>query len=164
MNHLQTNTVTSHIHLGLTFSNDILWHEHYESIKTKAWHRVNVMRELKFPLNRKSLQTIHLSDADVLWANCTQYQANESEKNPTRSRIHCHWRKKTSFHWKLLREIGWDTLSCRRKKPIIIIKLILFYKMRYGLCPEYLSLLPHLVTVGNNILAIISEMHPIINL
>ena len=48
------------------------------------------MRKLKFQLNRKSLQTIYFSFirtlleyADVVWDNCTQYEANELEKNTT---------------------------------------------------------------------------------
>ena len=74
MDHQHINTVTSHKHLGLTFSNDRSWQEHFESIKTKAWHRTNVMRKLKCQLDRKSLQAIYFSFirplleyADVVW-------------------------------------------------------------------------------------------------
>ena len=35
----------------------------------------------------------------------------------------------------LLKEVGWDTLSCRRKNP----EQIQFYKRVNGLCPDYLS-------------------------
>ena len=49
-------TVDSHKHLGLTFTNDLSWHEHSNNIKTKAWHRKNAMRKHKFQLHRKSLQ------------------------------------------------------------------------------------------------------------
>ena len=80
-------TVESHKHLGLTFTNDLSWHEHLNSIKTKAWHGINVMQKLKFQLSRKSLQIIYVSFirplleyADVVWDNCTQYEANELEK------------------------------------------------------------------------------------
>ena len=105
MNHQQFNTITSHKHLGLNFSNDLSWHEHFESIKTKDRHRIYVMRTLKFQLNRKSLQTIYftfirplLEHADVVWDNCTQYQANELEKNPALSRTHCHWGNNIRFN------------------------------------------------------------------
>ena len=86
MNQQDIITVESHKHLGLTFTNDLSWHEHLNSIKTKAWHRINVMRKLKFQLSRKSLQIIFFSFirllleyADVVWDNCTQYEANELE-------------------------------------------------------------------------------------
>ena len=79
MNQQQISEVNFHKHLGLIFSNDCTWHEHLDYIKTKAWHRVNIMRKLKFTLDRKSLQTIYISFirplleyADVVWDNCTQ--------------------------------------------------------------------------------------------
>ena len=50
------NEVTSHKHLGLIFSNDCNWHEHIDYFKTKAWFRINIMRKLKFQLDRKSLE------------------------------------------------------------------------------------------------------------
>ena len=45
------------------------------------------MRELKFKLDRKSLQTIYFSFirllleyTDVVWNKCAQYESNELEK------------------------------------------------------------------------------------
>ena len=79
--------VNSHRHLGLVLSNDCTWHDHLEYIKSKAWTRINVMRKLKFKLDRRSLQIIYftfirpiLEYADVVWNNCTQYEVNELEK------------------------------------------------------------------------------------
>ena len=90
MNQQDIITVESHKHLGLTFTNERSWHERLNNIKTKAWHRINVMRTIKFQLNRKSLQIIYFSFirplleyADVVCDNCTQYEANELEKNTT---------------------------------------------------------------------------------
>ena len=146
MNQQDINTVESHKHLGLTFTTDLSWHEHLNNIKTKAWHHINVKRKLKFQLSRKSLQIIYFSFirplleyADVVWDNCTQYEANELEKiQHETARIVSGATKLVSID-KLLKEVGRDTLSCRRKKH----KLILFYKMINGLCPDYLpSLVP----------------------
>ena len=53
--------VSSHKQLGIIFSNDCTWHEHLENVEAKAWKRINIMRKLKFKLNRKSLQTIYFS-------------------------------------------------------------------------------------------------------
>ena len=80
-----------------------------------------------------------------MWDNCTQYEANELEKiQHEAARIVSGATKLVSID-KLLKEVGWDTLSCRRKKH----KQILFYKMINGLCPDYLSsLVPP--TVGNS--------------
>ena len=78
--------VNSHKHLGIFFSSDCTWHD-LEYIKCKAWARINVLRKLKFKLDRKSLQTIYftfirpiLEYADVVWNNCTQYEINELDK------------------------------------------------------------------------------------
>ena len=85
MNQNLINNVNSHKHLGLTFSQDCSRHDHLELVKTKAWLRINIMRRLKFQLDRKSLQTIYtgisfirplLEYADVVWDNCTQHEAN----------------------------------------------------------------------------------------
>ena len=53
--------VNSHRHLGLVLSNDCTWHDHLEYIKSKAWTRINVMRKLKFKLDRRSLQIIYFT-------------------------------------------------------------------------------------------------------
>ena len=87
MDQKQINEVSSHKHLGVFLSNDCTWHEHMEYIKSKAWKRINIMRKLKFILDRRSLQTIYLTFirplleyANVVWDNCTLYEVNELEK------------------------------------------------------------------------------------
>ena len=84
--------VDTHKHLGIHFSNDGTWHHHIRYITEKAWTRINIMRKLKFKLDRKSLETIYLTFirpileyGDVLWDNCSQYEKNELEKNTERS-------------------------------------------------------------------------------
>ena len=125
MNQQDSVTVESHKHLDLTFANDLSWHEHLNNIKTKAWHHINVMRKLNFQLNRKSLQSIYFSFirplfeyADVVWDNCTQYEANELEKIQHEAARIVSGATKLVSKEKLLKEVGWDTLSCRRKKNI----------------------------------------------
>ena len=55
-------TITSHKHLGLTISNTCSWIEHINKIAETAWSRLNLMRLLKFKINRKTLEkcTLHL--------------------------------------------------------------------------------------------------------
>ena len=79
--------VNSHKHLGLTFSNDGTWHEHITNITSKAWTRINVMRKLKFKLDRRALEIIYFTFirpifeyACVNFDNCTQYELNDIEK------------------------------------------------------------------------------------
>ena len=113
-------------------------------ITSKAWIRLNVMRKLKFILDRKSLEIIYtsfirpiLEYADVFWdtGNCTQYEINALEKIQIETaRIATGTTKLVSLD-KLYRETGWETLAERRKKH----KLCLFYKMSNDLLPNYLS-------------------------
>ena len=70
--------VESHKHLGLILSNDCSWQKHIDYIKEKAWTRINIMRRLKYDIDRKSLETIYKSFirplpeyADVIGDNCT---------------------------------------------------------------------------------------------
>ena len=78
LNQTQITEVNSHKHLGIIFSNDCTRHEHLEPVKSKAWKRINIMRKLKFQLDRKSLQTIYFSlirplleYAVFAWNSCT---------------------------------------------------------------------------------------------
>ena len=87
MQDVQIKEVDYHKHLGLIFSNDGSWHQHIRYITEKAWFRINIMRKLKFQLDRKSLETIYLAFvrpllecADVTWDNCSQYEKNELNK------------------------------------------------------------------------------------
>ena len=76
-----------------------------------------------------------------MWNNCTQYELdkiqNEAAKIVTGA-------TKLAFIDSLHTETGWETLGSRRKTH----KLTMFYKMKSGLCPDYLgSLVP--ATVGS---------------
>ena len=87
MNDQPIKEVNSHKHLGIFFSNDGTWHEHIDYITSKAWTRINIMRKLKFILDRQSLEISYtsfirpvLEYADVVWDNCIQYEINALEK------------------------------------------------------------------------------------
>ena len=135
------NEVTSHKHIGFIFTNDCNWHEHIDYVKTKAWFRINIMRKLKFQLDRKSLETIYISFirplleyANVVWDNCTQYESNELEKIQIEAaRIVTGATKLVILH-SLYTETGWESLTSRREKH----KLTLYYKMQNGMTSESL--------------------------
>ena len=65
--------VDSHKHLGVFLSNDCTWHKHIDYVKEKAWGRMNVMRRLKFCLDRKSLETICFTFIRPLLEYAIQY-------------------------------------------------------------------------------------------
>ena len=90
MNAVYINEVQHHKHLGVILSNDGTWHEHYNLITSKARQKIYVMRKLKFMLDRDSLNKIYISFvrptleyANIVWDNCTQYEANAIENIQT---------------------------------------------------------------------------------
>ena len=150
----QIKEVESHKHLGVILSNDCTWQEHIDYIKEKAWTRINIMRRLKYDLDRKSLETNYksfirplLEFSDVIWDNCTQQNKNELELIQLEAaRISTGTTKLVSVA-NLYIETGWETLDARRNKH----KLVFFYKMFNDLTPLYLSsLVPHLVQNGKS--------------
>ena len=65
MNNVILNETTSHRHLGLTFSNTCYWSDHIQRVTNTAWSILNLMRALKFKVNRQALEKnvlrIHMS-------------------------------------------------------------------------------------------------------
>jgi hypothetical protein len=153
MNGIQINEVTTHKHLGVTFSSEGTWHTHILNISQKAWQRLNIMRSLKFITDRRSLETIYLSFirpllgySDVVWDNITQQDEFELEKIQLEAcRIITCTTKLVSFS-NLYEDTCFQPLKVRRYKH----KLILLYKMFNHLSPQYLSsIVPN--TVGQTL-------------
>lgn len=153
MNDTIISESTSHKHLGITFSNTCSWTEHISKIIETASTRLNLLRALKFKINRKSLEKIYiafirplLEYSDSVWDNCSTECKNQLESiHNEAARIVSGATKLCSLE-KLLAELGWETLQQRRTKH----KLIIFYKIVNGLTPDYLpDVLPPLVGDGN---------------
>ena len=53
MQNVQIKEADFHKHLGSWLSNDGSWHQHISFITEKAWFRINIMRKLKFQLDKK---------------------------------------------------------------------------------------------------------------
>ena len=138
--------VNSHKHLGLIFNNSCHWGEHIDYIVEKASAKLNVLRCLKFDLDRKTLQCMYFSFirpimeyGDVIFDNSPQYSKDKLEKiNTDAARIITGATKLVSLNH-LYTEAGFECLETRRIKH----KLTYFYKIRNSLTPEYLrSILP----------------------
>ena len=142
LNDVRIEEVNTHKHLGVYLSQRLDWQNHVEYITDKVSTRLNLLRSLKFTLDRNSLQKIYftfirtvLEYADVAWDNCTQQQSDELEKIQLEAaRIDTGTTKLISIN-KLYKEVGWLKLSERRN----LHKLYLFFKMQNGQTPLYLS-------------------------
>ena len=98
MNNVVISEVENHKHLGLNLNTLGTWHNHIEDISKKAWKRINMLRNLKFVLDRISLQKIYFTFirpifeyADIIWNNCTEAASEKLEKNSNRSSKNCNW-------------------------------------------------------------------------
>ena len=59
--------VDSHKHLGVFLSNICAWHNHIDHVMESTWGRIDIMRGLKFCLDRESLETLfYLHKTDML--------------------------------------------------------------------------------------------------
>ena len=91
MQNQQITEVESHKHLGLYFSNNLTWHNQINHILEKVWRRINVMRKLKFRLDRKSLEVIYtsfirpiLEYSDVGWLTALNTKNKKLKKYKSR--------------------------------------------------------------------------------
>ena len=144
MSNTKIPVVQNHKHLGIFISDDCTWDSHIKSSTDKAWKRLNMMRNLKTRLDRKTLQIIYFSFirplieyADVVWDNCPRLLKDQLDKMQMEAaRIVTGCSKFVSL-LDLTREAGWESLSERRRKH----KLLLYFEMVNGLCPSTLSAL-----------------------
>ncbi len=152
-NNVQLQFVEHHKHLGLTLSQDGTWHEHISNITVSASKVLGSMKMLKFKLNRNTLNQIYISYmrpiveyAAIVWDSCTQYERDSIDKlQYEAARIVTGLTRSVSIN-KLVQEIGWVSLSDRRK----IQKLVLIFKEKAGKLPTYLhELFPQLVGENN---------------
>ena len=138
--------VDSHKHLGLILSKDLTWTAHVNELLHNVSPMADVLKKLKYDLDRKSIEMIYFSFirpkleyAAQIWDNCSKKDAELLETfQLDMARITTGARKGTSHHL-LYNDVNWETLSERREK----IKLKHFIKIVNKECPSYLqNLLP----------------------
>ena len=129
-------TKQSHKHLGLTFSSNLSWGRHIEEILVKANKRLDVLRGLKWQLDRKTLEILYksyirpiLEYGDVVWLNCTEQEKQELEKFQLQAIRTITGCTVSTSSVNLYSESKLETLESRRIKH----GLILFYKIANNL-------------------------------
>ena len=140
-NNTQLTYVENHKHLGITLSQNGTWHNHISNITLSASKILGSMRLLKYKLKRDTLSQIYISYlrplleyASIVWDNCTIYEKESLEKiQYEAARIVTGLTRSVSIN-NLLQEIGWVSLSDRRK----VQKYTLMYKNSKGLLPNYI--------------------------
>ena len=146
MGNTQIKEVDSHKHLGIEFTNDMTWKKHINTIVSKAYKRLGILRMHKFNLDRRSLDKMYkifirplLEYGNTVWDDCIKENKTALENiQRDAQRISSGATKLCSFE-KLYNETGYETLENRRKKH----RLCQMYKMTHNLTPNYLqTLLP----------------------
>ena len=142
--------VSSHKHLGLTFTNNGRWQNHIENIVKAASKIIGIMRKLKYTFHRVALNQIYISYvlpileySAIVWDNCTIQNSNILEKLQNEAaRLVTGLTRSVSLE-NLYKECGWVPLSTRRQEQ----KLSFMFKAVNGLTPDYIyELIPPLVS------------------
>ena len=137
---------TSQKHLGMVLSSDGSWSSHINYIKEKAWMRINILRSLKYTLDRRTLEIIYmtfirplLEYGDIIFDNCTAIEKQDLDKiQHEAARIVTGATKLVSIE-KLYSDLNWQSLSERRSNH----KLIFMFKIKANISPPYLrNLIP----------------------
>ena len=134
--------VSQHKHLGLTFSENMRWKYHIDSILTSASRMIGIMRKLKYVFSRRSLNQIYISYVRpileyscIVWDGCTVEQRESLEKLQNEAaRIVTGLTKSVTLE-RLYQECGWQSLQERRTNQ----KMKFMYKAVNGLVPSYIS-------------------------
>ena len=153
--HLHPNTifndhiidrVVTHKHLGITLSSDLKWTTHINNIAHSSSKRLDLMRGLKYKIDRKSLETIYksfvrpcLEYGDCLWAGTYETELIKLDNVQVEAMRIVTGATAGSNINALYRETGWQPLCERR----YFHSLTMLYKIINGVAPVYLSdLLP----------------------
>ena len=131
--------VAQHKHLGVTLRSDLRWTDHILDISNKSTKLINIMKSLKFTLDRKTLETIYtsfirpiLEYGSQVWSGCTAQDEDKLESIQLNAARIVTGAMHGTSNAKLYEETGWLTLTKRRE----ISNLTLMYKLVNKLAPD----------------------------
>ena len=166
---IRVKEVQMHKHLGVIIQSNLKWNNHLDSIISKSSRRVDILRGLRFKLDRKSLETLYtayvrpiLEYASSVWSNCTAAQKQELENVQLSAMRAITGGIRGTSSAKLYTETNFESTYDRRERS----NLVIFYKIYHGLTPLYLrNLLPpriretthYSLRSGNNLSTIVTN-------
>jgi hypothetical protein len=135
-----------HKHLGIILQSNGKWNSQIEDLVCRASRRIDVLRSLKWRLDRKSLNKLYatyvrpiLESGSCVWINCTKAESEKLEKQQLAAARVVTGAKKGTSHNELYDETGWQTLSARRVNQSLVL---LFKMMRNEASEQLTALLP----------------------
>ena len=132
----------SHKHLGLTIGQFGNWNDHINDICTRARRKANMLRPLKYKLNRQTLLVLAnsfvrptLEYGCVVWDNCTKTEKMQIDRTyEDVLRIVCG-APSGSCRKALYKDTNQLSLQTRRDRS----KLIQMHQLVHRTCPMYMS-------------------------
>ena len=138
----ELKSVVAHKHLGLTFTSSLSWSTHVNEIVQSSSKMCNVLKQFKYQIDRKSLETIYFSFirpkleyACQIWDDCTERDKESVENVQLNAARIVSGAKKGTSHVLLNEELQWQSLSERRFN----IKLFHMHKIVNTNAPSYLT-------------------------
>ena len=139
----------THKHLGITLSSNLSWSSHITTILGSVSPMAELLRKLKYSVDKESLEQIHFSFIRPkleygchIWDNCDKGDKKFEDFQLSLARTVTGARKGTS-HELISNELNWPSLSDRREG----VKLKNFLKIMINEMPQYLqTLIPE--TIG----------------
>ena len=136
------HNVNEHKHLGITLMSNGKWTSHIDNICNSAYKQINVLRKLKYTLNRETLLKIYntfilpcLEYACEVWDGLGIRESEKLEKIQLEAGRIATGLPLFSSKESIYFETGWEPLKNRRERR----KLCLFYKIHNNLVPQFLS-------------------------
>ena len=133
--------VNLHCHLGINLSSGLSWQNHICIISERVAKRLNMLKGLRFHLNRSTLNSMYISlirplmvYGDFIWDGCGVECSNALEIIQFDAARLVTGTIKGTNRVALLEELSWDKLETRR----YIHKLSVLYKIKNGMVPDYL--------------------------
>ena len=149
LNNVKIKETDNHKHLGLILSQNGKWQDHLEYITEKAHKRLYILSNLRFNLDRNTLQTLYFSYVrpileygNVVWCNLNETQSNDLEQLQLKAARIVTGAVLRTRHDAINKELEWETLARRRENH----KLFLLHKMVNKESPAYLSNLINIET------------------
>ena len=133
---------STHKHLGLTFNSDLSWSSHIKSILDSVSPMADVLKKLKYKVDKESLEKIYFSFirpkleyGSFIWDNCQIGEKEELEKFQMSIARTVTGARKGMSHDLILNELNWPSLADRREGA----KLKNFIKIINKESPAYLQ-------------------------
>ena len=148
----QLENVDKHKHLGLTLSSNLSWNAHIEALLHSVSPMSDVLKRLKYDLDRYSLERTYFSFirpkleyASNIWDNCSKKDCDRLENLQLDIARTVTGARRGTSHEAIYNETNWMTLKERRS----LNKFKFFSKIVDGQCPDYLeTILPNKIRVN----------------